>query len=104
MRGGQFRPVRYGEEMETGSRDSRASLRYRDDRYGEFSGSVGRQFDQDLQAGAYVASAAYAKGVTNIFSSGRDALFEAGLELRYDPRLDSEAEVGAFVKATIELI
>ncbi len=81
----------------------RASLRYRDDRYGEFSGSVGRQFDQDFHPGAYVAAAAYAKGVANILSSGRDALFEAGLELRYDPQTDSEAEVGAFVKATIEL-
>lgn len=81
----------------------RASLRVRDDRYGEFEGSIGREFDGDLEPGAFVAAAAYAKGVNNVLKTGRDALFEAGLELRYDPRLEVDPELGAFVKATIEL-
>lgn len=81
----------------------RASLRVRDDRFGEFEGSIGREFDGDLTPGAIVAAAAYAKGVRNVMRSGRDALIEAGLELRYDPVMDADPQLGAFVKATFEL-
>ncbi len=81
----------------------RASLRVRDDVYGEFEGSIGREFDGDLTPGAFVAAAAYAKGVRNVLKTGRDAVFEAGLELRYDPALELDPQLGAFVKATFEL-
>jgi len=79
VRGGQFRPVRYDEEMETGSRDSRASLRYRN--------GVARSAGSEIGgAGPYAVTDAQQKGavdpLTAMFMVMRDQPREGLCKIR----------------------